>query len=103
MLLASIAWCGLNSKSTNSMASTKIPMIAISQQEALRWFKSQREPVPLSDFREERIGRRPCIGTVRSMVKPGIVTITPKETEEDSKYGSKVELTELGKKMARSV
>lgn len=85
------------------MATTKIPMITIYQQEALRWFKYQREAVLLSDFREERIGRRPCIGTVRSMVEPGIVTITPKETDEDSKYASKVELTDLGKKMARSV
>lgn len=84
------------------MATTKIPMLAISQQEALRWFKSQREPVLLSDFRDERVGRRPSIGTVRSMVKPGIVAITPKETDEDSKFASKVELTDLGKKMARS-
>lgn len=101
VLFAHLAWFGLNSKSTNPM-STKIPMITISQQEALRWFKSQKYGVPLSDFEEERVGRRPSIGTVRGMVEPGLATITPKETDLDVKYRS-VELTELGKKMAKSV
>jgi hypothetical protein len=88
----------------NTSAKVETPMLSTPHQEALSWLKHQEyECALLSDFDVDRTRGRPTMTIIRALVKIELVVITSEEPDADGfVWTPMVELTGLGKKMARS-